>query len=97
MWPEDCARRLLPSPLTQTWPTCFSSNARIRDVSSDTDKTLRSSAAGNNSPKFHWDLEGLLTELTWVAFLRKENRRREGGFERHLHRFAVQSDRPGQP
>src|SRR5450756_712819 len=56
MWPELCARKFVTSPLTQTWPTCFSSSRLICAVSSETDKTLRVCSGGNNSPKSHCDL-----------------------------------------
>src|SRR5450759_2016462 len=59
MWPELCARKFVTSPLTQTWPTCFSSSRLICVVSSETDNTLRVCSGGNNSPKSHCDLDCL--------------------------------------
>src|SRR5277367_1157189 len=64
MWPDDCARRLLTSPPTQTAPTRCSSNRRICDVRSLTDKTCRVCSVGNNSPKSHCDLDCLLIKIS---------------------------------
>src|ERR1043166_10027961 len=57
MWPELCVRRFVTSPVTQTWPTCFSSSRRTCSVSSLTDNTFRVCSVGNSSPKSHWDLD----------------------------------------
>ena len=57
MWPEDCARRLVTSPVTQTWPTDFSSNRLTCAVNSETDKTFLVCSVGNSSPKSHCDLD----------------------------------------
>src|ERR1039457_6205955 len=63
MWPEDWARRFVTSPVTQTWPTCFSSNRLTCAVSSLTDRTFCVCSAGNSSPKSHCDLAGLLIKI----------------------------------
>src|SRR5213083_2887318 len=63
MCPELCARRFVTSPVTQTWPTCFSSSRRICSVSSLTDNTRRICSVGNSSPKSHWDLVCLLIKI----------------------------------
>ena len=77
MCPDDCARKLVTSPVTQTEPTCFSSNRLTCVVSSETDKTLRPALrdsvgsvapelpgeGGNNSPKSHCDLDCLLIKI----------------------------------
>src|SRR5471030_1102864 len=60
MWPEDCAQKLLTSPLTQIEPICFSRSRRICSVSSPTEKTLRVVSVGNSSPKSHCDLDLLI-------------------------------------
>src|SRR6266852_1811289 len=61
MWPELCARKLVISPVTQTWPTWSSSNRRICHVNSETLSTLRwawRAYGGNSSPKSHCDFTG---------------------------------------
>src|SRR5437773_12100015 len=59
MCPELCARRLVTSPVTQTQPISFSSNRRTFVVNSETVKTRRVAAVGNNSPKSHCDFDSL--------------------------------------
>src|SRR5688572_15820850 len=63
MCPELCTRRLVISPETQTWPTCFSSSRRTCSVSSLTDNTRRVCSVGNSSPKSHWDLDCLFADI----------------------------------
>ena len=75
MWPEDCARKFVTSPVTQIDPICFSSSDLTCAVNSETDKTLRVCSAGlvapklpceggNSSPKSHCDLDLLVTFKT---------------------------------
>src|SRR6185503_2218668 len=54
MCPELCVRRLVTSPVIQTWPISFSSSRRTLEVSSETVRTRRVASGGNNSPKSHW-------------------------------------------
>ena len=67
MWPEDWARRLVTSPVTQTWPTDFSSNRLTCAVSSETDKTFLVCSVGNSSPKSHCDLDLLTVFATQIC------------------------------
>src|SRR6266404_8998268 len=58
MCPELCARRFVTSPVTHTWPTCFSSRRFTCAVSSATVSTLRVASGGKSSPKSHCDFTG---------------------------------------
>src|SRR5690242_19654333 len=80
MCPEDWARKLVTSPVTQTEPTCLSNNRLTCVVNSETDKILRPAVpdsvgpvapelpgeGGNSSPKSHCDLFGLLIRAASV-------------------------------
>src|SRR5258707_7201227 len=55
MCPELCTRRFVTSPVTHTWPTCFSSRRFTCAVSSATVSTLRVASGGKSSPKSHCD------------------------------------------
>src|SRR5260370_491520 len=58
MCPELCTRRFVTSPVTHTWPTCFSSRRFTCAVSSATVSTLRVASGGKSSPKSHCDFTG---------------------------------------
>src|SRR5690349_10127321 len=87
MCPEACARRFVISPLTQTWPTCFSSSRFTCDVNSLTDSTRRVCSVGNNSPKSHWDFVCLLMEQQLLQLLDPDVAKR------HRPVIALQEDR----
>src|SRR4051812_19369977 len=59
MCPELCARKLLNSPETQTWPICFSSSVRTLVVNWLTVRTRRALGCENKSPKSHCDFTSL--------------------------------------
>src|SRR6185436_7661795 len=61
MCPEFWVRKFVISPVTQTEPTCFSSKRLTCPVNSLTESTRRVASTGNNSPKSHCDLTGLVT------------------------------------